>query len=281
MNAPRCCDEDYTQFPIAAPRLIRCDRSGAHAATRPHVLPRTMSSHARCTASHPTPRYSSTRSRGRWSGAGCEAVDDSTHDKPNAQVDNFQLVRDCGWRWLTQLKHNRLVNVRRTELRSVSACTIAASDTVVWLKDYGEVRVFRVGVLNGTTEHWAMNDLGMGEMERLKYAQMRWRIEVYNLSLRGACHVEHAMGQAGRSHIGLSIRARCLKGRTRFERHREDGSELVPGQASDYSSGDSYVSCPSLASPRPICIVLCESARAISGGQNNCHEMQPLLLMLT
>jgi len=135
-----------------------------------------------------------------------------------ASIDTLRLVRDQGWRWLTRLKYNRLVNVNRTGHRPVSQCGIAESGTVVWLKDYGEVRVFRVVTPDGETEHWATNDVGMGESERLKYAEFSWGIEVYHRTLKQACGVERAQARAARAqrnHIGMAVRAFV-----RFERHR-------------------------------------------------------------
>ncbi len=135
-----------------------------------------------------------------------------------ASIDNLRLVRDQGWRWLTQLKGNRKVNVNRTGHQWVSQCDIAESGTRVWLKDYGEIQVFRVVTPHGEVEYWATNDLDMGEIERLKYAQMSWSIEVYHRTLKQACGVERAqmrVARAQRNHIGLAIRVF-----TRFERHR-------------------------------------------------------------
>jgi len=127
-----------------------------------------------------------------------------------ASIDNLRLIRDCGWRWLTQLKANRLVNPDRMGHRAVADCAIAERGTVVWLKDYGLIRVFRCVATNGETEHWATNDLGMGELARLKYAEFSWGIEVYHRELKQECGVERAMvraGRAQRNHIGMAIRA--------------------------------------------------------------------------
>jgi len=127
-----------------------------------------------------------------------------------ASIDNLRLIRDCGWRWLTRLKANRLVNPDRSGNRAVADCTIAEDGTVVWLKDYGLIRVFRCVATNGETEHWATNDLDMGELERLKYAEYSWGIEVYHRELKQECGVERAMvraGRAQRNHIGMAIRA--------------------------------------------------------------------------
>ncbi|MHB8645766.1 MAG: hypothetical protein ACYDAR_08250 [Thermomicrobiales bacterium] len=68
----------------------------------------------------------------------------------------------------------QLVNVNRTGHRQVSECAIAQSGTVVWLKDYGEVRVFRVVTPDGETGHWATNDVVMDEGERRRYAEFSW-----------------------------------------------------------------------------------------------------------
>jgi putative transposase len=122
----------------------------------------------------------------------------------------MRLIRDCGWRWLTRLKGNRLVNPDRTGNRAVADCTIAESGTVVWLKDDGLIRVFRIVTPDGETEHWATNDVEMGERERLKDAEFAWGIEVYHRELKQECGVERAQvraGRAQRNHIACAIRA--------------------------------------------------------------------------
>jgi len=127
-----------------------------------------------------------------------------------ASVDNLRLIRDLGWRWLTQLKENRRVNPDRTGNRAVSACAIVESGTVVHLEGYGMIRVFRIVTRDGETEHWATNDEGMHELARLRYAEDAWGIEVYHRALKQACGVERAMvraGRAQRNHIGMAIRA--------------------------------------------------------------------------
>lgn len=127
-----------------------------------------------------------------------------------ASVDNLRLIRNCGWRWLTQLRANRLVNPDRTGNRAVRDCAIAETGTVVHLKDYGMVQVFRIVTPAGDTEYWATNDLGMDEGQRLKYAEMAWGIEVYHRALKQECGVERAMvraARAQRNHIGCAIRA--------------------------------------------------------------------------
>ena len=125
-------------------------------------------------------------------------------------VDNLRLIRDCRWRWLTQLRSNRLINPDRTGNRAVRDCDIAETGTIVHLKDYGMVKVFRIVTPAGDTEYWATNDLVLDEAQRLKYAEFAWGIEVYHRALKQECEVERAMvraGRAQRNHIGCAIRA--------------------------------------------------------------------------
>lgn len=49
---------------------------------------------------------------------------------------NLKLVRDLGWRWLTQLKRNRLVNPDGTGLRPPPQVELAASGAIIHLKGY-------------------------------------------------------------------------------------------------------------------------------------------------
>jgi hypothetical protein len=127
-----------------------------------------------------------------------------------ASIADLRLIRDCGWRWLTQLKANRLVNPDRTGNRAVRECAITEAGTVVHLKDYGMMKVFRMVTPAGDTEYWATNDLDMDEGRRRKYAEFAWGIEVYHRALKQECGVERAMvraGRAQRNHIGCAIRA--------------------------------------------------------------------------
>ena len=127
-----------------------------------------------------------------------------------ASVDNLRLIRDCGWRWLTRLKANRRVSIDYQPKRALETWGIAETGTEVHLEGYGLIRVFRVVATNGETAHWATNDRAMGELERLKFAEMAWGIEVYHRALKQECGVERAMvraARAQRNHIGCAIRA--------------------------------------------------------------------------
>lgn len=135
-----------------------------------------------------------------------------------SSLDNLKVVRKLGWHWLTRLKSNRLVNPDRTGNRAVSEVALSACGSVVHLKGYGMVKMFRIVTPNGDTEHWATSDTNMQAEEREYWASNVWTIETYHRGLKQFCgaegsQVRSARGQ--RNHIGMSIRAFL-----RFEHHR-------------------------------------------------------------
>ncbi len=131
---------------------------------------------------------------------------------------NLKLIRSYGWRWLTQLKANRLVAPDHTGNRPVGEVAMAAHGTIVHLKGYGLIKVFRIDTPDGDTEYWATNELEMGAAAREDWAGQVWTIEEYHRGLKQFCGVERAQvraARAQRNHIGLAIRAFL-----RLEHHR-------------------------------------------------------------
>lgn len=133
-------------------------------------------------------------------------------------LDNLKAVRKQGWRWLTRLKSNRLVNPDGSGNRAVSEVNLSARGSVVHLKGYGMIKVFRIVTPDGDKEHWATSDTDMQAEEREHWANGVWTIETYHRGLKQFCgaegsQVRSARGQ--RNHIGMSIRAFL-----RFEHHR-------------------------------------------------------------
>lgn len=142
-----------------------------------------------------------------------------------SSLDNLKLIRRCEWIWLTRLKRNRHVNPDNTGNRRVCEVNISASGTVVHLKGYGFVKVFKIvtpdgdvdgviaapgGSLQENDDYWATNDLNLSQLQRLQLAEFAWTIEEYHRGLKQCCGVERAQvrsSRAQRNHIGLAIRA--------------------------------------------------------------------------
>ncbi len=128
-----------------------------------------------------------------------------------ASVENLKLCRSLGWHFLTRLKSNRQIRVGGGSLQAVSEAGLCGGDgTIVWLKGFGQIKVFRVRATDGTSEYWATSLEEMTETEREKQATSAWRIEMYHRALKQQCLIERAQCRRQRpvlNHIGLCIRA--------------------------------------------------------------------------
>src|SRR5512134_918742 len=130
---------------------------------------------------------------------------------------NLKLLTGWGWIWLTQLKANRQVNPDRHGLRAVARVETDANGTIVHLKGYGLIRLFKIVALDGDIEWWASNALQMSPLMRTRWAGYAWTIEHYHRGIKQFCGVERAQmraARAQRNHIGL-----CLRAFLRLERH--------------------------------------------------------------
>jgi hypothetical protein len=152
-----------------------------------------------------------------------------------SSLDNLKLVRELKWHFFTQLKANRLVNPDDTHNRPLAECALSEQGTVVHLKGYGMVKVFRIVVSAGGTEthtqpvieYWATSDLRMTAAARLCLSQQAFAIEHYHRGIKQFCGVEKGqmrLACAQRNHIGLALRAflrletySCAQGLTWFQ----------------------------------------------------------------
>ncbi len=139
-----------------------------------------------------------------------------------SSLENLKTSRALGWHWFTRLKSNRHVDPDRTGNRALEACEISASGTVVHLKGYGLIQVFRLDAPDGDTEYWATDVLTMTAGEREALEGKVWTIEEYHragaLWAQQFCGVERCQvrsARAQRNHIGWAVRAFL-----RLEHHR-------------------------------------------------------------
>ena len=127
-----------------------------------------------------------------------------------ASLPNLKAIRGHGWRWVTQLRRNRLVNPDGTGNRPLADCPLAEGGTRVHRQGYGFILVFPIVHPDGDREYWATSDLALPDVQRRKYAELAWGIEVYHRGLRQHCGVERAQvraARAQRNHIGCALRA--------------------------------------------------------------------------
>ncbi|MFS8839594.1 transposase [Synechococcus sp. R6-5] len=127
-----------------------------------------------------------------------------------ASLENLKQIAALGWRFLTRLKHNRLVNPDGRGNRPIEAVAIPPEGRVVHLKGFGFVQVFRTVSRDGDAEYWATNDLQMEEGKRAELERQGWGIEVYHRALKQCCGVERAQVRkavAILGHLHLALRA--------------------------------------------------------------------------
>jgi hypothetical protein len=125
-------------------------------------------------------------------------------------LENLKVIRGYGWIWLTRFKRNRHVNPDKTGNRPLHEVDITSAGTVVHLKGYGLVKVFKMVAPNGDIDYWATNHLQMSPLQRLQFAEFAWAIEEYHRGLKQCCGAERAQvrsSRAQRNHIGLAVRA--------------------------------------------------------------------------
>ena len=127
-----------------------------------------------------------------------------------SSLKNLKTVRQYQWHWLTQLKSNRQVNLDKQGNRPIKELPISETGTIVHLKGYGLIKVFRIVSPHGDIQYWATSDLSINPLYRLKYAELAWSIEVYHRGIKQFVGVERCFARkavAQRNHIGLALRA--------------------------------------------------------------------------
>ena len=127
-----------------------------------------------------------------------------------SSLDNLKLLRSLGWRWLTRLKANRLVDPDGSGNVPVNELDVPPEGREVHLKGYGMVRVFRSFSRDGEAEHWATGDTEMGDEERGELSSRGWGIETYHRGIKQCCGIEKAQVRgalAQLNHLAYSIRA--------------------------------------------------------------------------
>lgn len=127
-----------------------------------------------------------------------------------ARLEDLKRVRDHGWRWLTRRRGDRIVSPEDRRARPRDEVAVRAAGTVLHLRGYGAVKVFRIDAPDGDTESWATDDLGMDPGMRRHYAEVSFAIEHDHRDLKQSCGVERCQARserAQRNHIGLALRA--------------------------------------------------------------------------
>lgn len=98
-------------------------------------------------------------------------------DSWHSGIDNLKALRKLGWRWITRLKKNRLVNPDDTKNVPIEEIEIPPEGRIVHLKAYGFIKVFKIVFDDGDIEYWATDLLELKETERKVMSKHSWKIE--------------------------------------------------------------------------------------------------------
>jgi hypothetical protein len=109
-----------------------------------------------------------------------------------------------------KLRGDRVVTPDDRRSRPLDEVAVSAEGTVLHLRGYGLIKVFRIDVPDGDTEYRATNDLRMDRGTCQHNAEVSFAIENYHREVKQFCGVEKCQARsarAQRNHIGLALRA--------------------------------------------------------------------------
>ena len=136
-----------------------------------------------------------------------------TGDSWYSCVKNLKTIKNHHLGFLFALESNRLVSVEKGIWRQVQQLEIPEDGLVVWLKDFGTVKLFRTR-LKDQLRHYA---LSLGDTESLdtfghqSFAEQHgrhWQIEQYHRAIKQVCNIERFQvrgKQAIKNHLFAAI----------------------------------------------------------------------------
>jgi transposase len=107
-------------------------------------------------------------------------------------IDNLKAIDAYGWKWIGEIKCNRLVSVKKGEYVRVEHLDwTSKQDHRVWLKAYGFIVVSKLVAPNGDIAYIATNDLPLDDRETIQNRFVRrWAIETFPRGLKQCCGIE-------------------------------------------------------------------------------------------
>lgn len=119
-----------------------------------------------------------------------------TGDSWYSCVANLKTVRNHAMGFLFAVESNRLVSIEKGEWMQVRQLDIPQDGLAVWLRDFGEVKLFRTR-LKDQLRHYVVH---LPHAERLaafahgafqRQHDRHWQIEQYHRTIKQVCHIEH------------------------------------------------------------------------------------------
>lgn len=124
-----------------------------------------------------------------------------TGDSWYSSVNNLKTVRNHGLGLLFAVESNRLVSEVKGTWTPVQGLDVPEDGLVVWLKDFGEVKVFRTHLKDQMRHYIVQLPAEPGSAsdklaqfcadDFAKWHDEHWKIEQYHRAIKQVCHIEH------------------------------------------------------------------------------------------
>jgi hypothetical protein len=117
--------------------------------------------------------------------------------------DNLKMVEELGWYFMTDLKANRNVSIKKGEWIRVSEIEIAEKQVMkVWIKHFGPVMFCKRVLKNGDVRYLITNNLEIDNWDDfISHSQRRWQIENMHRGLKQVCGIEKCYMRRARAQI--------------------------------------------------------------------------------
>jgi hypothetical protein len=119
-----------------------------------------------------------------------------TGDSWYSGVDNLKRVKKHSLGWLFAIESNRTVSVDKGNWTQVQKLDIPDDGLLVWLKDFGNVKLFRTW-LKDQPRHYVVflpDDDQLAAVGRNTFTEQHdkhWHIEQYHRAIKQVCNIEH------------------------------------------------------------------------------------------
>ena len=127
-----------------------------------------------------------------------------TMDSWYSGVKNLKKIKNNQIGFCVALESNRLVSIERGSEIQIQKMEIAENGTVVWLREFGYVKVFRTHLKN-QVRHYAVylpknhdetsdeGDTALANFEKVDFQKLHdqhWQIEQYHRTIKQVCNIE-------------------------------------------------------------------------------------------
>lgn len=125
-------------------------------------------------------------------------------------LDNLKLVHKLNWKWVSQLRKDRIVSRQTHQHQHLEDLDIPETGLVVHLRGYGFIKVFKSVSPQRGVEYYGTNDLNLTHVDVERIYGRRWKIEEYHRGLKQQCGISKCQARNPRSqrnHIWCSLHA--------------------------------------------------------------------------